>query len=173
MVKINKAFKGFTLIELLIVIAIISIIASVVFVSLDPLRRFRDSRDAKRWADITAVLSAIKIDQVDNGGEYMGPIKTITANRVYMITDGNVGSGCAAANAYCSQDVFDDASCVDLSDLRTQGYLGSVPVSPKGSFEWTSGLTGYTLEKSSTGILTIRACEAENTQGGSEIKAAR
>ena len=63
-----KFNKGFTLIELLIVIAIIAILAAVVFVSLDPLTRFQDARDARRWTDVDAVLSAMKLDQVDQGG---------------------------------------------------------------------------------------------------------
>jgi type IV pilus assembly protein PilA len=168
MFKINK--KAFTLIELLIVIAIISIIASVVFVALDPLTRFRDSRDAKRWADINALLSAIKIDQVDNGGSYMSTITAMTTGQVYMITDGVVSTGCDAGNAVCGTDVTATANCVNVAELVQQGYLGSVPLSPKGARQWTSSLSGYTMERGANGIITIRACEAENT---TEIKSAR
>ena len=57
---LKSAQRGFTLIELLIVIAIIAILAGVVFVSLDPLQRFLDARDAARWTDVTAVLSAVR-----------------------------------------------------------------------------------------------------------------
>lgn len=175
--KFNK--KGFTLIELLIVMAIISIIAAVVFVALDPLTRFRDSRDAARWTDVSALVSAIKIDQVDNGGDYLTAVKNMGTG-VYMIVDGTAPADCTAANASCGVDVTAAASCVDLSELVTQGYLGKIPVSPKGgAFTWAgkdgtspgvSGLTGYTIEKSSTGILTVRACEAENA---TEIKVSR
>ena len=162
--------KGFTLIELLIVMAIISIIAAVVFVALDPLTRFRDSRDAARWTDVSAIVSAIKIDQVDNGGAYMSAINSMASGTVYMITDSAVTTGCASAASYCDVDVASDSSCVNLSELVTQGYLGKVPVSPNGEGTWSGSLTGYTIEKSSTGILTVRACEAENA---SEIKVAR
>ncbi|MDD4412356.1 MAG: prepilin-type N-terminal cleavage/methylation domain-containing protein [Patescibacteria group bacterium] len=164
--SINK--KGFTLIELLIVIAIISIIAAVVFVALDPLTRFRDSRDAKRWADITAVLSAVKIDQVDNGGDYLSAVKNLSTNTVYMIT-GEDSTSCGDATN-CKTDIASDSSCVNLSELVTQGYLGSVPVSPNGEGSWGIKKTGYTIEKSATGILTVRACEGENT---TEIRASR
>lgn len=173
MKKTNR--QGFTLIELLIVMAIISIIAAVVFVALDPLTRFRDSRDAARWTDISALVSAIKIDQVDNGGAYMAAIDAMTPGDVYMITDGAITTGCNAGATECNIDVTTDASCVDLTGLVTDGYLGKVPTSPNGTGNWGTGttgnkLTGYTIQKSVTGILTVRACEAENT---AEIKVSR
>lgn len=171
MKKTNR--QGFTLIELLIVMAIISIIAAVVFVALDPLTRFRDSRDAARWTDISALVSAIKIDQVDNGGAYMTAINAMASSTVYMITEGAAPADCTVGNANCGIDVATAASCVDLTGLVTDGYLGKVPTSPNGLGNWgTAGnkLTGYTIEKSATGILTVRACEAENT---GEIKVSR
>jgi len=172
--KNSKTKNGFTLIELLIVIAIIAIIAAVVFVALDPLKRFQDSRDAARWSNISFLLSAIKIDQVDNGGYYLPEISTTTDDVVYMI--GSASSGCDAQNAYCDVDVTTTTACVDLSGLVTEGYLGSVPVGPNGDGSWSTSTTGYTLEKSSTGIITIRSCESENVDGiylNNEISSAR
>jgi prepilin-type N-terminal cleavage/methylation domain-containing protein len=175
MKQLKHLRRAFTLIELLIVIAIISIIAAVVFVALDPLTRFRDSRDAKRWGDISGILSAIKIDQVDNGGSYMTPVANMNPGQIYMITDGIPTSpNCNAGNTSCDIPVTTEVSagdhCVNINELVTQGYLGSVPVSPKGIFAWSKNLSGYTIEKSSTGILTVRACESENA---AEIKASR
>ena len=174
MKKFNR--QGFTLIELLIVMAIISIIAAVVFVALDPLTRFRDSRDAARWTDISALVSAIKIDQVDNGGFYMTAVNDLTPNEVYMITNG-AATDCTAGNANCAIDVTGASGvshCVDLASLVTDGYLGKIPASPNGLGSWgpgsTNKLSGYTIEKSPTGILTVRACEAENV---AEIKVSR
>jgi len=155
--------KGFTLIELLIVIAIIAIIASVVFVALDPLTRFQDSRNSVRWQDIRAIIEAIKIDQIDNGGDYYTSIDVLNNNVVNMITDGPASSGCDDQNDYCDINVDGDASCVDLAPLVTQGYLGDVPVSPNGEGVWTENVTGYTLEKKANGIIVIRACESENS----------
>ena len=164
----NKSFrKGFTLIELLIVIAIIAIIAAVAFVALDPLTRFQDSRDASRWSDISAVLAAIKVDQVDNGGSYVSAVASTTAGTSYMI--GDATSGC---NVTCTAVSGIGASnCVDLSALVTEGYLSEVPVSPNASgSSWTTGTTGYVLTRESTGILEIEACDAENA---SEVRLAR
>ncbi len=155
--------RGFTLIELLIVIAVIAILAAVVFVALDPLTRFKDARDSHRWADITEILNAIKVDQIDNNGSYLTAIANMDAGNVYMITNGDVAEGCDDQNASCDTAVEDDTSCVNLAGLVTEGYLGDVAISPNGAGTWTAGMTGYTLQRSSTGIITVRACESENT----------
>lgn len=159
--QIKNNQEGFTLIELLVVIAIIAILAAVVFVALDPATRFADSRDAVRASDAAEVLSAVKIDQVDNGGDYLTEIEALTAGTVYMI--GTDASGCDDDNANCDTNVTADTSCVDISGLVTGGYLGEVPISPTGEVTWTAGTTGYTLEKESTGIVHVRSCESENT----------
>jgi prepilin-type N-terminal cleavage/methylation domain-containing protein len=161
----NRYSSGFTLIELLIVIAIIAILAAVAFVALDPLTRFQDARDSSRWSDVSAILSAIKVDQVDNGGSYVSGVNTDTsggatvAGTEYMITSTATTTGCNVAE--CAVVAATD-QCVDLEDLSTEGYLGSVPVSPNGSGSWSSDHTGYYMIKNSNGSVTIGACEAEN-----------
>lgn len=170
--KSTKA-NGFTLIELLVVIAIIAILAVVVFVALDPLTRFRDSRDSARWQDVSALVDAIKISQVDNGGNYIATITEIassTPGDVFMINDGSATTGCDDQNALCDVAVSSDTSCVDLSDLVNSGYIGEIPVSHNGTGTWTSGMSGYTLVASSTGAIIIQACESENS---SDIKIIR
>lgn len=158
--------KGFTLIELLIVIAIIAILAGVVFVSLDPLKRFQDARNASRWTDTTAILSAIKVDQVDNGGSYFSELAAATAGTNYMVSADPPpapSSGCKPAS--CSQ-VTSDSSCLSLDELSTQGYLAKIPTSPNGVGTWTNSITGYYLSKNANGSVTVGACDAE---GGETI----
>ena len=157
---------GFTLIELLIVIAVITIIAAIIFVTLDPLTRFREARDSKRWAETSAILNAIKVDQVDNGGRYIAAVAGMTEGDVYMIVDGAVATGCDDQNANCDTDVTDDTSCVNLAGLSTEGYLGAIPISPNGAGAWTASITGYTVQRDASGIITVRACESES---GDEI----
>ena len=159
--------RGFTLIELLIVIAIIAIIAAVVFVALDPLTRFQDSRDSSRWTDSSAILNAIKVDQVDNGGAYLGTVDVLVAGDTYMI-----GTGVAGCDTPVSCDVtIDNTACVNLTGLVTEGYLGSVPISTNGAGTWYASSTGYTLTADATGIITVQACESENVTG--DIKVSR
>jgi len=160
--------KGFTLIELLVVIAIVAILAVVVFVALDPATRFQDARDAVRTSDTVEVLSSMKLDQIDNGGTYIAAVSALTNGQVYMI--GTAVAGCDDQNAYCDTDVTADINCVTLAGLVTEGYLPEIPISPNGSGAWTAVTTGYTLQKDATGVITVRACESENT---TEISSAR
>lgn len=160
-----KKQSGFTLIELLLVIAIIAILAAVIFVALDPLTRFQDARDSARWSDASSILSAIKIDQIDNRGNYLTSIQNIPAassTEVFMITNGAIASGCDDSNAVCDTAVTDDDNCVDLGGLVTEGYLADIAVSPNGDGTWLASSTGYTLQKNSNGTITVRACESEN-----------
>ena len=151
---------GFTLIELLIVIAIVGILAVAAFVALDPGTRFKDARDAQRWTDVSAILDAIVVDQLDNDGPYLTAIENLSDGSNYMITTGS--SGCD--DTTCDVTVVADDACVDLSGLATEGYLAEVPVSPNGDQTWTSSTeSGYVINKSSTGAITITACESENT----------
>ena len=155
--------KGFTLIELLIVIAIIAILAAVVFVALDPLTRFQDARDSSRWADVSGLISAIKVYQVDNGGAYLAEITALDNETVYMIGTADAGCDDSSEAGNCTTEVVADGNCVDLSGLVTEGYLGNVPISPDGAGTWDSSVTGYTLERESTGIIHIRSCENEHS----------
>ena len=150
--------KGFTLIEFLIIIAIIAILSAVVFVALDPLGRFQDTRNSRRWSDITSILDAIKVDQVDNGGSYLPAITALTDGQVYMIGDGT--SGCDD-NCSSTVPVTDDDNCVDLSGLVSEGYLAEIAISPNGDHTWNASITGYTISKTALGAITLEACEAE------------
>lgn len=158
--------KGFTLIELLIVIAIIAIIAAVAFVALDPLTRFQDARDSARWSDVAGLMTAIKVDQVDNKGSYAYGISYDTSNVAvvagdeYMISNATTTTGCNDTN--CSAVAATD-DCVNLNELVREGYLAALPISPNGSGSWSTTLTGYYMTYSTNGSVTISACEAENT----------
>lgn len=67
----HKNFNfGFTVLELLISIGVIALIAAVVFIALNPLRRFADSRNAKRYTAVQAVLGAIQHYMIDNSGKH-------------------------------------------------------------------------------------------------------
>lgn len=144
--------RGFTLIELLIVIAVIAILAAAVFVALDPVQRFEESRDAKRWSDVENILNAVKVDQVDNGGSYVAAISALTAGSEYQI--GTAASGCDSG---CTA-VTTEAACVDLTALVTEGYLGSVPMDPSSG---TAEETDYYLIRNAAGSVEVGACDPE------------
>lgn len=148
----NNSRKGFTLIELLIVIAVIAILAAAIFVALDPLQRFQDARDSRRSSDLTNLLSAVKTDQVDNGGSYIAAIAALTADSYYIIgTDAN---GC---NAGCTAQVT-QAACADLTGIVTEGYLSAVPQDPSSG---TAAKTDYYIMRSTEGTVEVGACDPE------------
>jgi len=165
----RSRFEGFTLIELLIVIGIIAILAAATFVALNPLQRFQDSRDARRRADLSAILSAVKVNQVDNGGKYLASIAddlTFLDGETRMI--GTSASGCDSVGIACGDVTITETSCVDLTGLKTDGYLGDVPIAPTAVTSYSAAKTGYTLTKGN--IITVQACDSENA---TEIKLAR
>jgi prepilin-type N-terminal cleavage/methylation domain-containing protein len=144
--------RGFTLIELLIVIAVIAILAAAVFVALDPVQRFEESRDAKRWSDAENILNAIKVDQVDNGGSYVAAVAALTAGTGYQI--GTAANGCDGS---CTNQTVATA-CVDLTALVTEGYLGSVPMDPSSG---TAAESDYYMIRNASGSVEVGACDPE------------
>jgi type II secretory pathway pseudopilin PulG len=51
--------RGFTLLTTLIVVSIIALLASVVVVAVDPVRRFAELRNSRRWSDIRSIVDAV------------------------------------------------------------------------------------------------------------------
>jgi prepilin-type N-terminal cleavage/methylation domain-containing protein len=160
--------KGFTLIELLVVIAIIGILVAIIFVALDPAARFGQARDSVRQNDVQEILSAIKLYQVDNGGDHLLSIQAMAVGEVYMLTRG-MTSGCDDNNDNCDTNVTGDGFCLNINTLITDGYIEDVPYSPSGNVGWdhadtnTDEGTGYTLWVDSSGLVKVRACESEQT----------
>ncbi|OGF26849.1 hypothetical protein A2303_01735 [Candidatus Falkowbacteria bacterium RIFOXYB2_FULL_47_14] len=152
-----KNNKGFTLIELLIVIAIIAALSALAFVALNPLARFQDSRNTKRWTDVNMLVSALKLDQVDNGGLYLGDIEDLTVGNYHMIGKGN---DCSVITCF-NPTVELQTVCIDLSELVDEGYLPDVPIDPNADGA-DEEYTYYYLSKTSSSTITVGACSEES-----------
>src|SRR3989344_6808242 len=143
--------NGFTLIEILVVIAIIAILAIVVFVALNPAKRIADSKDSRRSTDVGSILTAVHSYIVDN----RGALPTGLSNGMAESQLGTAATGAAIATGGCAVTT---AAALDLSTpLAT--YLKSMPLDPDG----TAALTQYSIIVDDNGIITVRACGAENT----------
>jgi len=140
--------KGFTLIELLVVIAIIAILGTLVFVALDPVKRFADARNARRWNDVNSLLTAVHEYIVDNGGVLPAGITTTEKQLGTCVSGG--ATACATAQA----------ACLDLSTLLAK-YLKSIPLDPSGG---SAGTTKYSVVTDANNIVTIKSCAAEDSQ---------
>lgn len=159
-VKKSKELTGFTLIELLIVIAVMAILTTVVFVALNPMARFQDARNNRRYTDVNAILSAIKLDQVDNGGSYLADIDDLTDDLNYLI-----GSG-ESCNLIACGSVTLQSDCVDITDLSDDGYLPSIPFDPNASGAGEE-FSHYYMTKWSNGSITVGSCAPEQGSGAS------
>lgn len=133
-----KNKKGFTLIEILVVIAIIAVLATVVFVALDPVTRFADARNSRRWNDVNSILTAIHEYIVDN--------------------DGALPTGLTTGQA--ATELGSCGSCDNLSTPLAP-YLKSIPEDPD---DGNSTNTGYTVEVDANNIITVAASNAENSE---------
>lgn len=161
--KSMKNKKGFTLIELLLVIAIISALAVTVFVALNPAKRLKDSRDARRSSDIETILSAIHTYIVDNAGALPSGLTT-TEKQLGT----NTGAACTAiATGGCAAIA---TSCVDLA-TPLAAYLKSIPYDPSLTSVTGTAMTKYTAVIDANGIVTVRACGKEGT--GDDISVSR
>lgn len=152
----NRIFStGFTLIELLIVVAVIAILAALAFAALNPLARFQDSRNATRWADVNAIMSAIKLHQIDNDGVYADAVTSLTSDLYYQL---GAGSSC---NDTCSNaTVVLQTACVDLEDLVDNAYLASIPIDPNATGA-SADETRYYLVKDSYSRIIVGSCSEE------------
>jgi prepilin-type N-terminal cleavage/methylation domain-containing protein len=149
--------KGFTLIELLLVVTILSLLAMTVYVSLNPSKRLMDTKNARRTQDVDSILSALHQFIIDNKGNM--PANMPAANTEVQL--GTAGSGCTIATGGCS---VAQAACVNLLTGATNlsGYLKTIPVDPTGGTTYDSTKTGYSVLVDSNGIVTVRACGADN-----------
>lgn len=157
--------KGFTLIELLIVIAIISALAVVVFVSLNPVQRLKDSRDARRTSDVETILTAIHTYIVDNKGAL--PTGLTTSMAETQLGTGAAGVCSPLATGGCA--VAASTACVNLATPLVK-YLKSMPIDPTGSTTFDATKTGYSVTVDANNIITIKACGTEGTTNISQSR---
>lgn len=157
--------RGFTLIELLLVVAIIAVLAVAVFVALDPAKRLKDAKDARRTADVDSILTAIHQSIVDNKG-------ALPTGLTGGMIESQLGTGAAAVCSPVSTGgcgVPATTACVDLSTPLAK-YLKSIPVDPTGGTTYDATKTGYSVMVNANGIVTVRAC---GTEGTTNISASR
>jgi len=130
--------KGFTLIELLLVLGIISLLVSITIAALSPSRQLATSRNAKRQADVNAILSAVYQYLVDEE-RLPSTIPSGTAREI------------------CATDSADCDGAISL-DVLTGAYIVRIPADPQLADTATG--TNYWIVRSGNRI-TVSAPGAE------------
>ena len=170
--------KGFTLIELLIIIGIIGFLASAILVSVDPVKRIQDARNAKRWSEVNAILNAILTKQVDDRATYSGaaaaPIITHATNSQVIVRTAPTAGDCDAAptKPLCpTQTVLGagvdcvaqlSGSVTALENLNPT-YIAELPLDPTNTVPATGpGIgddnTGYYIHRTNGNRIEIGSC---------------
>lgn len=143
---------GFTLIELLITITIISALTVTVYVGINPPKRLKDSRDARRRTDIENILTAIHEYIVDNAA--LPP--SLSAKAIGV--DWQIGTGTCATTIVTGGCNTQTTSCVDLTTDLSK-YLAKIPIDPLGGVTNTAAQTGYAISYSPpANTITVKAC---------------
>ncbi len=131
--------RGFTLIELLLVLGIISILVGITIAALSPTKQLGSSRDAKRQADVNAILSAVY--------QYLVDFERLPPN----IPSGTAREICATGSTDCD-------TAINL-DILTGSYLVRIPMDPQ--LVDTATGTNYWIVREPGGRITVSAPGAE------------
>lgn len=131
------------------VVGIIAVLSMVVFVSVDPAKRFRDSRNADRLTDVDTILIAVQQYVNDTGGSLPPGVGT-SFSQIGTCTTGGM-TLCVGATT----------RCVDIATtLSNDKYIKDNPIDPKGG---SAATTGYAISKDADNFFTVKACLAEGT----------
>jgi prepilin-type N-terminal cleavage/methylation domain-containing protein len=163
----KQGIRGFTLIELLIVIGIIGILAAIVLVSVDPAKRLRQARNARRFAESNALLNAILNYTVDFKGTLPSAISGSSANAVLLL---GAATTTPITATVCPNHVTGAGTATAIIDLGSDTafvdpYIPEIPIDPRGSNgtdTYSAALTGYYLKRSTSGRIEIGACNPES-----------
>lgn len=141
MPKLKKGLKAFSLIEILIVVALMIILATITIVAINPAKNFRDTRNAQRSSDVSAILDAVTQYTSEQGNSLAG---------LGTILDCEDAAGDPQASVIGTSDV-------DLGSVLVEEYIIEIPMDPLNG---TEADTGYTICQTDGGRVEISAPEA-------------
>lgn len=160
--------KGFTLIELLIVIGVLGILAGIILVAVDPAKRLRQARDARRFSEVNSLLNAILNYTVDNKGILPGDLANATTTSPSSPYGYIIGTSTNTCDIGCSDSGNPTwEACIDFNDDLVDEYIAELPIDPLGthatdtSVVFDAARTGYYVTRSANGRVEVGSCNAE------------
>lgn len=169
----SRKYDAFTLIEILVVVGLIAILAAVTIVAINPAKNFRQTRDAQRSADVTAILNAVTQFTSEEGNS----LTSLVAETGFGANNtlASCGSGTndiinqQGTTALTSEDL--DLG-IDLFTVLVDEYIVAIPEDPSISTDVGDEArdTGYDICETVGGRVTISAPGAE---GEAEIVVSR
>ncbi len=146
--------KGFTIIEIIIITSVIVILAGITIVSVNPLQRIENSRDAQRYADIQAIANAVELYTIDNGDIPSDfDITTIDEDEKFML--------CGGPTHYERTCLGETRWCIRVNDTDFLGvYLDDLPIDPT---ETIISVTGYYITRKEDNMMAFGSCKSDNT----------
>jgi len=146
--------KGFTLIELLIVIGIVVVLAGIVIVAINPMQQFAKANNARRWANVTAILNAVSQNIIDSRGVWT----------------------CAGYSTLPASSTAIATSTADICSCLVPKYIAELPVDPvTGTYtDCTDYNTGYSIfQDAVTKRITVEAVSQPENGTTPEISVTR
>lgn len=141
-------------------IGIISVLAAIILVAVDPPKRFAQSRDARRSAEVYSILNAVLNYVSDNVGALPAGLDNDS------LTSQVIGTG-SACNVGCTPAGTTLATCLDLSAVSVglvDEYIVRMPIDPRGTngtYTYDSARTGYYINKTSNNRILVGSCNPE------------
>ncbi len=171
--------KGFTLIELLIVIGILGVLAAITLVAVDPAKRLRQSRNARRSSEVNAILNAILNYTADAKGALPAAIGAATAVDQTLVigTAGTIPTVTDCPDSLTGAGTSTGYANLQADPALVDTYIAEMPVDPRGTNtvdRYDRSNTGYYVKRSANGRVEVGSCYPEDDGGVTNpIKAKR
>jgi prepilin-type N-terminal cleavage/methylation domain-containing protein len=163
----KQGSPGFTLIELLIFIGIIGILAAIILVAVDPAKRLKQARNARRFAETNAILNAILNYTVDYKGTLPTALTATSSNVTLLIGSASSGQN---NNTLCPNHITGAGTATGFVNLQADAalvdaYISEIPVDPRGTNgtdTYSATVTGYYIKRSTNGRVEVGSCNPES-----------